>query len=133
MQRPLTKKVEDSLEWTMAVKERPHRDGFSYPVFEWSFGSESEFSGGELRAWPLQGTLIFQDRRESEPWRFQSVEEALAKVDEYGWGEPPNVDEVFQDALSTHNRLQEEGVQGSEEAEKIFKELKEKWEALATQ
>jgi len=127
--RPLVKRVGGDAEWHISVREMPHKAGFSYPVFEWSFGRKDGIRGGELRAWPLQGHLVFTDRRESRDWKFTELEEALAKIDEYSWGEPPHIDEVFQDVLNTKKQLPAENVGA---AKAIFEELWQKWEALAT-
>lgn len=130
MQRPLEKRVGPGLDWRMAVREMSHVSGVRYPVFEWSFGGEDGLRGGELRVWPLQGMLIFQDRRQSTDWKFQSIEKALAKINEYGWGEPPHIDEIFQDAITAHQKLQVEGVGSREEVEQIFQTLRAKWMIL---
>ena len=106
----------------------PHQSGLSYPVFEWSFGRKDGIRGGELLAWPLQGLLVFQDRRGGLEWKYESVEEALEKVDEYGWGEPPYIDEVFQDTIDTKGQFP---IESTEAAEAIFEELRQKWTALA--
>lgn len=127
MKRPLKQTVSSKMRWHMSVREMPHQAGFSYPVFEWSFGEQDGIRGGELRAWPLQETLVFQDRRESEDKRFESVEEALKVIDEYRWGEPPFIDEVFQDTVSTHQKFP---VEDMETAKQIFQELRQKWEGL---
>jgi len=127
MQRPLEKRVDESLGWIMSIREMSHTSGVPYPVFEWSFGQGDGFRGGELRAWPILGTLVFRDRRESEDWPFESVEKALAKVDEYGWGEPPHIDEVFQALLEARNQLP---AKNKEDAERIFNELRQRWQGF---
>ena len=117
--------------WFMSVQEMPRTKGAPYPVFEWSFGAEHGIRGGELRAWPLQGILVFETRRGEGPWNFSSVQEALVKIDEYGWGKPSHIDEVFEDVTKTRAKLRVEGVKNDEEAKKIFEDLRTKWQALA--
>lgn len=134
MERPLKKRVDSELKWFMSIRKMPHVSGFSYPVFEWSFGYKNGLRGGELRAWSLQGGLVFEDRRApiempKYGWRFKSIEEALAKIDEYGWGEPPYIDEVFQAMIEAKSRFP---VECLELAERIFQNLKEEWSAIIT-
>ena len=133
MKRPLEKRVNADLQWIMSVVEMPTNDGTSYPVFEWSFGAEDGLRGGELRAQPLQGILVFETRRgdsingERCPWTFDSIEQVLEYVDHFGWGEPPHIDEVFQDILNAQKKFP---VKGKEDTEQIFQELRRKWEDL---
>jgi len=108
----------------------PTEQGPSYPVFEWSYGFEDGIRGGELHAWPSHGgSLVFQSRREDYSQKFQSVKEALKGIEEYGWGKPPHIDEVFQDIIELQKKIPADTI---EEAERIFKELRRKWESLAT-
>jgi len=132
-----TNTAEGKLSWIMSVRDMPHQAGFSYPVFEWSFGNKDGIRGGELRAWPLQGILVFEDRRAPTEmpeggWRFQTVGEAIEKINEYGWGNPPHLDEVFKQALETKAKfpLKSSKENSVEEAKRIFKELQQKWETL---
>ena len=129
MDRSLEKEKQASTElnWIMSVRKIPHKKGFFIPVFEWSFGYKNGIRGGELRAWPLHGNLVFKARRESLDHKFESIEGALEKVDEYDWGKPPHIDEVFQDLLEIKERLP---IKSLEEANQILEELKKKWEAL---
>ena len=132
MRKPSGKWVNPDLGWFMSIHEMPHVKGFSYPVFEWSFGSKDGLRGGELRAWSLQNMLVFEDRREPVEmpkggWKFKSVKEALAKIDEYGWGEPPYIDEVFTAMTETNNQFP---VECLEIAERIFQNLKKAWAAV---
>ena len=129
MERPLKKRVSAEADWAVKIVEMPHVSGISYPVFEWSFVREDGLRGGELRAWPLQGILVFQDRRGSMDFPFETVEGALGKIDEYGWGEPPHIDEVFQDIRETKKKFLAKSL---EEAKQIFEELRQKWENLTT-
>jgi len=120
-------KERQGLTWHLSLKDMPHKGGFSYPVFEWSYGYKDGFRGGELRAWPPQGILVFETRRGEGPFRFDNIDEAQAKVDEFGWGVPPHLDKVFQDIQATKSKFP---VKGLDETVKIFGQLKEKWEAL---
>ena len=126
------KQVEGKRGWIMSVLEMPTTQGPSYPVFEWSYGSKDGIRGGELHAW-IHGILVFEDRRPIDMpeggWKFKSVEEALSKINEYGWGRPPHIDEVFQDVIEAKKKL---AASTKEETEKIFQELREKWKALVT-
>ncbi len=115
------------LSWHMSIREVPHDSGISYPVFEWSYGFKEGFRGGELRAWPIRGELVFRERREQDDSKFHTVEKALVKINEYGWGKPPHLDEVFQIMLATKAQLPAKGL---ENAKKIFNELRQKWQAL---
>lgn len=121
----------NTLRWFMSIREMPHSSGFSYPVFEWSFGQENGIRGGELRAWITNGKLVFEQRRKEadgpNEWSFDSTEEALAKIAEYGWGEPPHITEVFQILTEAKAKLP---VKNAEEAKALFEELRQKWQAL---
>lgn len=127
------KPTEEKLGWIMNIRDMSTAtQGFSYPVFEWSYGLKRGIRGGELRAWPQNGMLVFEDRRGPTDmpkggWKFNSVEEALAKINEYGWGEPPHIKEIFQDILGLKKKIP---FKNREDAEKTFKELKEKWQVL---
>ncbi|PIR01888.1 MAG: hypothetical protein COY73_01195 [Candidatus Nealsonbacteria bacterium CG_4_10_14_0_8_um_filter_37_14] len=125
MQRPLEKQVSDEFNWFMGVQEMPHTSGISYPVFEWSFGAKDGIKGGTLRAWPFQGILVFEVRGEEE--KFDSIKIALKSINEYGWGEPPHINEVLQDILETKSKFP---VRDIEEAKQVFKELRQKWQTL---
>ena len=131
LSRPLVKRGHSDLDWFMCVREAEHTSGISYSVFEWSFGEEDGMRGGELYAYPIQKMLFFVDRRASESSmsEFKSVEAALTEIDKYGWGEPPHIDEVFQDVLAIQEELQRKGVENSKE---IFLSLEEKWMNLIT-
>ena len=107
--------------WFATVKEMPHAKGFSYPVFEWSYGNDI-MRGGEVRVWSLQKKLSFIDRRDDE--KITDAEGALAFVEHMCWGEPPRFIEVLAalDALPAFHNL-EEAVAG-------FGALKAQWEKL---
>jgi len=127
MKRPLVKRIKGEPGWVMRVREMPHQKGISYPVFEWAFCHKG-ICGGTLRAWSLQATLVFEDTRESSgDWKFTSVEEALRKIDEYGWGELPLIDEIFQDLLDIKGEFP---VDSLDRAKKIFDEFRGKWESM---
>ena len=129
LSRPLMKRGHSDLDWFMRVVELEHVSGIFYPLFEWGFGQENGMRGGELLVSPIHGKLIFQDRREAKPQIFESVEAALSKVDKYGWGEPPHIDEVFETALTTQAKLQKADIKGGME---ILLALGEKWDILIT-
>lgn len=129
MERPLKKRVSDALGWSMWLEELPHTSGLSIPVFRWSFGSKGESIGGDLRVFPHHGILTFQSRRSSIEGRFESVEKILAQIDKYGWGEPPHIDEVFQDAQDASVKVR---AGDKEAAEQIFEELRQKWQTVAS-
>lgn len=132
MQRPLTKTVNTNLDWFMSVREMQHTEGFSFPIFEWSFGQREGFRGGEVHCWSLQCTYTFEDRRERRRFVFDSIENLLAKIDEYGWGKPPFINEVSRDIAVAKGKFKIEGVEDFEELEEIFMELREKWQVLAS-
>lgn len=140
--------VKQEFDWYMSVKDMPHQAGFSYPVFEWSFGQKDGFRGGELQAWAPQGILVFQDRRDialtveerqSHPvdedghtMKFdpdQSEKLIHILTEGYGWGEPPHFREILQDVTEAKAKFP---VDSKEKAEKIFAELKEKWGVLVS-
>lgn len=108
--------------WYATVREMPHVKGFSYPVFEWSYGIGG-MRGGEVRVWSLQRKLSFIDRREGDE-EMTDAQGALDFVERMCWPAPPHFLEVF-DALHAmpepHNQ---------EEAEKGFADLKKRWEKL---
>lgn len=128
------KQVEGKPHWIMGIQDIPTTQGPSYPVFEWSFGFENGMRGGELRAWPSHGGMLVLENRRGPinmpkgGWKFKTVQEALVKINECGWSKPPYINDVFQDIID----LQKKFPTGSkEEAEGIFKELRQKWERLA--
>lgn len=129
------KTTESKPGWNMSVRTAPTIHNISYPVFEWSYGFKDGIRGGELRVWISSGIFVFEDRRHpiempQEGWKFDSVEKALAKIeDEYGWGKPPHINEVFQDIIEVRKKFP---MGSKEEAEKIFGELQKKWEGLLT-
>lgn len=134
----VTEKVETKPGWIMSVQEMPHRAGFSYPVFEWSFGFEGGIRGGELRAWPLQGILVFEDRRApiempEGGWVFRTIDEAITKINKYGWGKPPHLDKVFEQTLATKAKfpLKRSKKDPIKEAKQVFKKLQQEWKILA--
>jgi hypothetical protein len=120
---------EEGPAWHMTVRNMPHKEGFSYPVFQWSYGFKKGLRGGELRVWPLQEILVFEARRGEGPFIFHTIEEAMVKVNEYGWGEPPHLQEVFLDA----QKLKANPPKNIKELKNFFAELKRKWEELAKQ
>jgi hypothetical protein len=112
--------------WHMSVREMPHKEGFSYPVFEWSYGAKDGIRGGELRAWPLQRALVFETRRGEGPYGFDTVEEVMETISKYGWGEPPHIKEVWETIME----LPHPDFKDIKLIKKISAELNQKWEAL---
>lgn len=125
LSRPLKKRVDAELGWIMQVHEISHQSGLSFPIFEWHFCSELVLAG-IVQAW-FQGFFIFQDRRKSSELRFDTVEDLLAKIDTYGWGEPPCIDEIFLDITEVHQIFP---VRTKEEAQRILQDLQQRWESL---
>ena len=123
--RPLKKRVDAGLSWIMQVRGMLHQSGLSFPVFEWRFRSELVWAG-TVQAW-FQGFFIFRDRRESSELRFDKVEDLLVRIDTYGWGEPPYIDEIFLDITETRQMFP---VRTVEEAQRILQQLQQKWENL---
>ena len=118
---------EEELSWHMRVEDMSHEKGFKYPVFEWSRVAKDGARGGELRAWPLRETLVFETRRGEGPFTFYSVRDAQAKIDKHGWGAVPHLAEVFQLLQKTSNKFPAKDIT---EAKEILSELKKKWLAL---
>jgi len=117
------------LSWHITVAKMPHKDGFSYPVFTWSYGAKDGLRGGELRAWPLQGILVFDPYRGEGPFKYEILEKAMAKIDEYGWGKPPHIDEVFAELQNIQKNFPKSII----EAKNFFGEdgvLDKKWKKL---
>ena len=77
------------------------------------------------------GLLVFQEKNGSNSQGFRSIEGALRKLDELGWGEPPHIDEVFKDAQETSRKLGEVGGSSSWDAGSILRELQGKWRELS--
>lgn len=129
MKRPLEKRGNEGFSWHMSVMVMQDEDGFSCPIFTWSFESvEDGLSAGWLQAWPLGPPFLFIDAaRESSLGEFSEVENALSKIDQYGWGEPPHIDEVFKDMMDVAEKFP---IEGPEAARAIFEELQAKWENL---
>lgn len=123
LNRPLRKRVSEELDWSMNIYEMPHTGDTSYPVFEWIFGKE--VIGSKLRAWPFQGIFVLDVRREQD--RFCSVEKLLIRLNSYGWGEPPHIDEVFKDIMETKEMLPIKDIEGFRE---VSDKLRQKWEGL---
>jgi hypothetical protein len=130
--------------WHVTVREMPTTQGFSYPIFEWSYGFKDGLRGGEVRAWPIDCALIFKDRRdiilnagelqghpvnedghtmEFQPEQLEKLIFILEKG--YGWGEPPNIKNVLAEMVSTSSKIP--GCDKNDYA-KLFIDLKEKWE-----
>lgn len=126
--RPLKQTVDPSLTWSASVEDMPHRDGFSYPIFQWSFGFPGGLRGGELQVYSLQQELVFTDRRDSRPRTGKSVEEILPILEEYGWGEPDLLDKVF--VTLEEVRPQREQATTIEEISQVFSTLRERWQQL---
>lgn len=82
------------LAWHASVREMPHVNGFSYPVFEWSYGMKEGMRGGEVRVWSLQKSFSHINRREGHEYT-TDADGALAWAEEMGWGEPPHFIEVL--------------------------------------
>ena len=129
--RPLKKRVNSDAEWKMEARELPNQNGILYLVFEWRFcwnfpGIGISLCRGILQAW-FPGFFIFQHLKEPSEFRFETIDEALMKIDEYGWGEPPYIDEVFQDVKNAGRKPLTEN---PEAAKEIFQNLHQKWGLL---
>lgn len=125
LSRPLKKRVNVEASWVMQIREISDRSGLFFPVFEWRFCSELVWAG-TVQAW-IQGFFTFQDRRESSELRFDTVEDLLAIIDTYGWGEPPCIDEIFLDITEARQMFP---VRTIEEAQRIFQDWQQRWENL---
>lgn len=110
------------IKWHATVKEMPHNDGFSYPVFEWSYGSDL-LRGGEIRVWSLQRSFSHLNRREHNECT-TDAEGALEFANRMGWEQPPNFFEVYEAMMMMP------GAHNQEEAVKGFDDLKKTWEGL---
>lgn len=125
MKRPLENRVQGDPGWVMRVQEAVHTSGVAYPVLEWTFSPQGDVSSGVLQFLSLPCTFTFQDSSAADELEFRSVEDALQKIDEHGWGEPPHIDEVFQDIRELQKHFP---IQDLEAGREIFVELKRKWE-----
>lgn len=110
----------------MQVQEISHPTGpLLHPVFEWSF-----FSGhacmGILQVW-IKGRFIFKDLQNSYEFHFNTVNKVLVKINVYGWGEPPCIDEVLQGAIDADQMFP---TNTYSEAQRILSDLSHKWEKL---
>ena len=125
-----TRTVEAGLKWYVTIKDMPHEQGFSYPVLQWSYG-EDGFRGGELELWPVQGTIVFTDRRpegpEEEPRIFDDPKKALAMVETYGWGKPHGFDGAFAAMQLARRSFPPKD---SQAAQGTFDDLKLVWQAV---
>ena len=126
---PLVRRAED-FELHMSLREESLTGPLVFPVFRWSFGPPDNIRTDTLCGWPHQGSLVYHDQSigiSGEITYFDTLEEALAVVDEHGWGEPTHIYVVFMDMLDISAQFSE-GI--PEDAERIFAELREKWERL---
>ncbi len=115
--------VTEQATWHASVREMPHAGGFSYPVFEWSYGFTEGLRGGEVRAWSLQKGFSVINWYEGDEVT-TDAEGALDFAERMGWGEPPNFVEVLaalQDRPAPRNLA---------DAAAGFIDLKAKWEKL---
>ena len=126
MNRPLVRRTSAGFEWIMKLREARTPNGISLPAFQWAFCSSTGMCGGIVYSVPFQG-LVFRSFPEMHEWTFRSVEKLLEKLDEYGWGEPPYIDEVFQGALWTQLQFP---VTTPEVAQNLFNKLQKEWATL---
>jgi len=130
LKRPLVKRVSADPGWVIQVYTVSHGEYFVWPVFRWAFCS-GEVCEGEMLVLCFLGELMFCDmQRPSANWSFASVDPALEKIDIHGWGEPPYIDEVFQDTCDFYNKLPLETLEDLRNA-LVF--LQQKWETLVAQ
>jgi len=110
--------------WTIRVRET-----VSGPVIEWVYCARL-FPLGYLRIFPT-GLMDFRDYREEKDHYFIAVEALNEFIEkEYGWGEPPNLEEVYQHLieLRAQRRIP---ARNREDSLQVFEELKNKWAKLA--
>lgn len=101
--------------WTMCVKGITSYHPF--PIFEWRYDClHVRVSGGELLTQMASCTFFFKKDGirggQHNKWKFSSIEEAMGKINQYGWVRPPFIDEVFQIMLFARDNLPKEN--GSE-------------------
>jgi len=87
----------------MEINDIPIGNDLSFPVLCWSFRA-GVLHEGDLLAWP-NGTLFFCNRRSLLSHTSTTVDEALAIIDRYGWGEPPLIDEIFRLVVEFSQKL----------------------------
>ncbi|KKU82004.1 MAG: hypothetical protein UY09_C0025G0021 [Parcubacteria group bacterium GW2011_GWA2_47_8] len=129
MKSTVAKQAETKAVWVMSICEMPTSEGYSYPVFQWSYVTTLlGLCGGELLAWlSAGGVLVFKDRRGNEPHICKTVECALSIISQYGWVEPPHIREVFQDLKEMQPKFIPENLKNTEE---ILQQLRERWGRL---
>ncbi|MCH7605315.1 hypothetical protein IID24_05000 [Patescibacteria group bacterium] len=113
--------------WHLRTFAMPHPRGFSYPVFQWHFTKEKGPRVGELRAWSLQGLFVFQERRDGSRSILTSVEEANIKVQAYGWGQPPYIEQVFAEMSGLHKNFPTEKLGNLVAVNRAFQDLQDRW------
>ncbi len=118
---------EEKAKWHPIVLEIFHKakDGiFSFPIFVWSFGLEEKSKRvGELCVLSFEKVILFK-AKEKVTFPFSESEKALESLRPYGWEKPPQFDEICRsiEELKTFRDFNE--------AKDIFRELKQKWEAM---
>lgn len=128
MERPLRRDSNKSGEWSLAVISRELSDKLTYPMLRWSFGMSPDSLEGRVIAWPFRhGAFTFRIIGEEEQLTFyeDKFEDLLEKIDEQGWGEPPHIDEVFQDMQESSQKLA--STRGEPIEQQILDNLRIKW------
>jgi len=112
--------------WRIRIKKMPNNSQGFFPAVIWAH--DPPFcSGGELRTQIGKGALVLKKKEvrvgpgRPNTWRFPSAEKALEKIREFGWEDPPYVEEVFQIML-----LVKEGPRNH----KLLENVQERWESL---
>ncbi len=115
--------------WFMNLNQTRHRS----PIFEWRFANPQRHLR-VLRGYSCLGVLWFTDDKRSrddttQPHHdiFHSVVETLTCLDRHGWGRPPYIDEVFEDARVMKAKIPFPNI---ETAERVCNELWDKWSKL---
>jgi len=96
------------------------------PVFSWSYRGKFAY-GGEIHAYPHLGILLFQTKRgdyDDDPGFKGNLQEVLKEIDSFGWGKPPNIEEVYNDIQAASTIAKNNGNRFFQHC----KELETKWQ-----
>jgi hypothetical protein len=114
--------------WTVGIKEMSHRSDFTFPVLQYTWGTEDVFIGGYVNVWPTHMFIQVKSQREKEEDPVSSVSEALAiiaaELTEYI---PPGIEEAFEAMIAIRNRGK---IVDAKSAQKIYDEIRSKWIGL---
>ena len=119
--------------WHVAIKSVPHRDGFSYPVIEYWWGTDA-LCGGTVKIWPLHATINVHSSREgrkssSLEGDFKNKDEAVYAITNAIAELPPMFHEVI-GAMTSIKASHAGNVHGPKAIQSVCDEIEAEWSKL---